>query len=86
MLNAKRLDSEQLIILAIEDTTRAKVFEEQLVQLTKNQEGEIVERTKQLADKVEELELVNNNMVGRELKMVELKKEIAELKKKYGEK
>ena len=34
----------------------------------------------QLADSVKELKSVSKSMVGRELKMIELKKEIADLK------
>jgi transcriptional regulator with PAS, ATPase and Fis domain len=59
MLNARQIDTVQLIVLAIEDITSRQ----------------------NLIDKVEELESVNKNMVGRELKMVELKKEIEHLKK-----
>lgn len=40
---------------------------------------------KQLIEKVKELEKLNSFLVGRELKMVELKKEINELFKKLGE-
>jgi PAS domain-containing protein len=60
LLNAKQVDTVQLIILAIDDITYRK----------------------ELDDRVEELQVANRNMVGRELKMIELKKEIERLKKK----
>ncbi len=43
-------------------------------------EQRVADRTKELAMKAEELERMNKLMIGRELKMVELKKEIAALK------
>jgi two-component system CheB/CheR fusion protein len=60
LLNAKQIDTVQLIILAIEDITYRKDLDE----------------------RVEELQVANRNMVGRELKMIELKKEIERLKEK----
>lgn len=81
VLNARQIDTVQLIILAIEDITVKKNLEEKLADFAKEQEAKIVERTKELADKVKELEALNKTMVGRELKMVELKKEIEDLKK-----
>ena len=44
-------------------------------------EAKVKERTKELTRKKEDLETINKHMVGRELKMIELKKEIAKLKK-----
>lgn len=40
------------------------------------------EKTESLADQMKELEKLNQVMIGRELKMIDLKKEIEELKKK----
>ena len=81
-LNARQVDAMQLIILAIEDITDRKNLEEKLADYTKGLEKQVAERTKELAERVAELESVNKSMVGRELKMVELKKEIAASKKR----
>lgn len=43
-------------------------------------ETDVSNRTKELAQKVDELESLNKVMVGREMKMIELKKQIADLK------
>lgn len=51
----------------------------------KKAETEVAERTRELQIKVLELEKFNKVAVGRELKMVELKEEIAQLKKQLGE-
>ncbi len=81
-LNAKQIDTVQLIVLAIEDITEKEKLEEKLSEYTKGLETKIIKRTAELANKVKELESINKSMVGRELKMVELKKEIADLKKR----
>jgi len=61
--------------LALFDITEIKKFRESL-------EEKVRERTRELRNKVEELEKFHELAVGRELKMVELKKEIERLKKK----
>lgn len=58
LLNARQIDSIQLIILAIEDITEKR----------------------ELESRVNESEKMNQFMVGREVKMVELKKENKDLK------
>lgn len=82
LLNARKLDEAQLIILAMEDITDRKALEHKLAAYTKGLEKEVALRTTELAERVQELESVNSSMVGRELKMVELKKEIDDLKKR----
>ncbi len=81
LLNAGQIDSVQLIILAIEDITTRKGLEKKLTEYTASLEVKVAERTTELMDRVKELEALNKTMVGRELKMVELKKEIEGLKK-----
>ncbi len=82
VLNARQIDSAQLIILAMEDITERKTLEQQLATYTTGLEVKDVEQTAKLATRIKELELMNKTMVGRELKMVELKKEIEDLKKR----
>ncbi|OWK27369.1 MAG: hypothetical protein US76_04010 [Parcubacteria group bacterium GW2011_GWA2_38_13b] len=82
VLNAIQIDSAQLIILAIEDITARKDLEERFMEYNKILEITILEKTKDLAGRIEELEKINKTMIGRELKMVELKNEIKNLKKK----
>lgn len=81
LLNARQIDSVQLIILAIEDITEKKLLENKLADYTKDLEVKVAERTKELADQLKQVESLNKTMVGREIKMMELKKEIASLKK-----
>ena len=82
VLNARQIGTVQLIILAIEDITTRKELEQKLAEHSKELASEIKKQTAELANRVKELEAINKTMVGRELKMVELKKEIEELKKK----
>lgn len=81
ILNARQIDTEQLIIVAIEDITDRKQLEKKFAKYAEGLEAKIIERTKELSDQVAELESLNKTMIGRELKMVELKKEIESLKK-----
>jgi methyl-accepting chemotaxis protein len=53
----------------------------ELGKLKNSLELTVAERTKELNEKLEELERMNKLMIGRELKMTELKQEIEELKK-----
>jgi chemotaxis protein methyltransferase CheR len=82
LLNARRLDSVKLIILAMEDITERKDVERKLADYTRGLEDIVAERTGRLAERIKELENLNQTMINRELKMVELKKEIDNLKKR----
>lgn len=65
----------------MEDITKEKQLENQLREYAKKLNVEVAEKTRQLELRVKELEKLNKTMVGRELRMVELKSEIDELKK-----
>ena len=81
LLNARQIDSIQLIILAIEDITVRKDLEKKLAEYAQGLEVKVAQRTEELETKLKELERINKIMVGRELKMVELKAELEKLKK-----
>jgi len=81
LLNANQVDSLELIILAFEDITMERRLEKKLMEYTRSLEAKVADRTTQLSARVKELEELNQSMVGREMKMVELKKEIEDLKK-----
>jgi chemotaxis protein methyltransferase CheR len=85
ILNARRIyaanEDRPIILLAMEDITKQKKLEDQLRAYTKRLTVEVAKRTAELEIRVRELERMNKTMVDRELKMVELKKEIEYLKK-----
>jgi len=84
LLNARQLDETKQILLAIEDITLKKTIETQLANYTRDLEKGIAEKTEELNFRIDELTNLNKVMVGRELKMVEMKKEIVDLKKEKG--
>lgn len=81
LLNARQLDTTQQILLAIEDITLKRAIETKLANYTKDLETGITKKTTELKARVDELSKLNKLMIGRELKMAELKKEIANFKK-----
>lgn len=66
------------------DFTDEKKVEDELKNHREHLEELVRERTAELKQKNEELEKFNKLFVGRELRMIELKKKIAELEKKVG--
>jgi len=90
LLNARRIPptpaKPKIILLAIEDITERKSMQQQI---KVGLEKKVEERTKeldavnqQLKEKIVDLEVINKAAVGRELKMIELKKEIERLRNK----
>ena len=63
---------------------KVKARTKELEELAENLEAQVKERTKQLQKRVSELESFQKLTVGREVKMVELKKETEKLKKELG--
>ncbi|MCK4891427.1 MAG: hypothetical protein KAS78_02045 [Candidatus Pacebacteria bacterium] len=79
--SAKSSIEESKIVLEIKVKARTR----ELRELSENLDKQIKERTKKLQEKNKELEKFNELAVGRELKMIKLKKEIEELKKNRKE-
>lgn len=77
-LNARQIDidSAHMIVLAMEDITVRKELEQTLAKYTSQLEIKVLERTREIEERVKELETLNRVMVGRELKMIDLKKEL----------
>jgi hypothetical protein len=76
LLNARQVDIDKahMIILAMEDITVRKELERKLAEYTTELEVKVAERTGEIAERVKDLESLNKAMVGRELRMIELKK------------
>ena len=62
-----------------------KLMAKNLKNNRENLENQVWERTKDLNNKIKELERFKELTVGRELKMIEIKKQIKELKTKLPE-
>lgn len=87
ILNARQVHTTDLekpiMLLAMEDITKQVQLENQLKDYTKRLTSEVARRTAELEVRVKELERINKIMIGREMKMIELKKELDKLKKSH---
>jgi nitrogen-specific signal transduction histidine kinase len=81
-LNARQIDAMQMIVLAFEDITTKKKLEEKATRYTKDLEERVVQRTQDLGEHIQELKKLTRAFVGRELRIVELKKIVAELERR----
>lgn len=84
LLNARRIfttrEKRPIMLLAMEDITKQKQLEDQLKEYTQTLTREVAKRTEELEIRVQELEKMNQMMIARETKMIELKAEIEKLK------
>ncbi len=82
LLNARQIEigTSSMIVLAMEDITVRKELEQKLAEYTTGLEHTVAKRTREIAERVKELELLNRVMVDRELKMIELKHELEQFK------
>ena len=86
ILNARQIfttgSKKQIMLLAMEDISKQIQLEDQLKGYTKQLTLEVAKRTSELELRVKELERLNKIMIGREMKMIELKTELKKLKSK----
>jgi len=74
-------DNHRWIVLAHENITGRKQIEEEMRNLNENMEQTIKERTTELNETIDLLEETNRAFVGREMRIIELKEQIAEMEK-----
>ena len=84
LLNARQIIPTMYILLAIEDVTLIRKIETKLADYTKALEGSETVKKAELMFRIDELSEMNKLFVGREVKMIELKKEIKNLKGEKG--
>ncbi len=77
---AEAQERTEQVNIALEEKVKERTKDLEI--MAKNLEEEVGQRTQELEKKLKELEKTNKLMIGREIKMIELKKEIKELKNK----
>ncbi len=86
--SANIFDSDKVKIIATiaqgHDITKRKKAEDEIQKLNQELEQQVQRRTAELSKTITELELQSKTFVGRELRMIELKKQIEEMERKIG--
>lgn len=82
LLSRVKENDHTFLQAVVRDVTEHIKLEEKMQEYSRKLEIEVIKRTNELSDRIRELEIMNTSMVDRELKMIELKKENAELEKK----
>jgi hypothetical protein len=88
LLNARQIhypdkDGRKLtpmIILAMEDVTKQRLVEEKLGEYSKELELKVLIKTQELTERIEKMEIMNNVLADREVKMGTLAKALKEMK------
>ena len=84
MLNARQIFSEEInkpiLILAMEDISEKEKLEEKLRNYSEKLNKEVIKKTHQLEERINELEKMNKLMVDREIVMADLKNEVKKFK------
>ena len=82
-INASRIEFEgrPADMAIIRDITERRQAEDKILKLNEELEQRVIERTAELEKRNEELEQMNKVFIGREVRMAELKEQIAELEK-----
>ena len=75
-----------VVISIFSNITERKLAEEEIKNLNNELEQKVIERTKELETKYDELDKLNKVFVGRELRMIELKNRISELERRLSDK
>ena len=85
ILNARKIYTENekkpIILLALKDITKQVQLESRLKTYTKKLTLEVARRTAELKKRIKELQRLNKIMIGREIKMIELKAKLTKHKK-----
>ncbi|MFA6430005.1 MAG: hypothetical protein WCV84_05955 [Patescibacteria group bacterium] len=82
LLNARRFDATQMILLAIEDISLHRAVEMKLAKYTKKLQSGMAKKTEELEARIDELSTIKSYLSGQEMKIMALEDEIEEIQLK----